>query len=269
MPYSWEQMSRFAIEKPTAEEQAIPDEEGVSHLDTFCGSLLKVLSTVGGGKKCGRSRVDDGAMRLLLEAGLSPADARATFRASARGKDALARKNGHGDDYINRTLRHAMSVTKKGNSVKKAKDDAIELDDGSDWRKEFKSRNELDDGVIEHVVDTLSPEEGITGLGALPATLKTFIMLSWAKAISSGALLWGQFKTRKLRVLYLIPESGDKSFRRRMVKMRIPNTEKFLVRTMSMGKMLSLEDARLRAAVKGRVIFLDTLVRFTERRDEQ
>jgi AAA domain len=215
-----------------------------------------------------RSRQDSAGITAMLRL-ICADDTYATFTASARGTDAMARHQRNYHDYLSRTIQNAqkfLGLEANGEAQESERRDSI---DPADWRKEFKSRNELDDGPIDHVIEQLIPEEGITGLGALPGTLKTFIMMSWAKAISSGALLWGRFKTRKLPILYLIPESGDKNFRRRMVNMHIPNTENFLVRTMSMGKMLSLEDERVHAAVKRRVVFLDTLVRFTEGKDEQ
>lgn len=260
---------------PSYDASDIDLDLGENKIMILSAKIQKRLETIGGGKfGDDESREDLSVITAMLAADISPQDVAATFLASPRGEDARERKPGHLDDYMQRTMRKATADSGNGFSVSII-EDAHRVDEAdveekhSGWRKEFRSRNQLDNREIGFVIERLIPEEGITGLGALPGTLKTYIMMSWAKAITSGAILWGQFKTRKLPVLYLIPESGDRSFRHRMKLLRIPDSEDFLVRTMSMGKMLSLEDGRLLLAVKGRVVFLDTLIRFTEGKDEQ
>jgi hypothetical protein len=93
--------------------------------------------------------------------------------------------------------------------------------------------------------------------------------MSMAKQICTGGYLWGKFKTDQYPVLYVIPEAGDRSFHQRMRLLRLPDSEHFLVRTMSQGKTLPISSTVMQEAARGRVIFLDTLPRFTEGRDEQ
>jgi hypothetical protein len=94
-------------------------------------------------------------------------------------------------------------------------------------------------------------------------------MMSIAKTILTGGKLWGKLFTKQYPVLYVTPENSDAGIIHRIKKLRIPSTERFLWRTMSSGKTLSLSSDIMLTAVKGRVVFLDTLVRFTEGRDEQ
>lgn len=137
------------------------------------------------------------------------------------------------------------------------------------WRGSFRRRSELDSSPMSYVIERLIPEEGVTGIGGLSGHSKTWLMMSMAKTICRGGFLWGQFEVKKQRpVLYLTPEVGDRSFYHRMKLLDIPDTEKFLVRTMTQG-VTSLGNPDVLDAAKGRVVFLDTLVRFTEGKDEQ
>ena len=72
-------------------------------------------------------------------------------------------------------------------------------------------------------------------------------------------------------MIYLIPESGGRAFRRRCEKFEIPNdSELFLCRTVSQGATLPLDDASLLEAVARLkpVVVLDTVIRFSESQDE-
>jgi len=196
----------------------------------------------------------------------------ATFAASPRGQDALTRKNGHFDDYMRRTLAAVRGA--KANELTK-----VTIADRSDfelaasaenWRDYFFTGDELDRTPLEFVVDRLIPEQGITGFGGLSGTAKTYIMMSIAKRILTGGFLWDRFKTNQYKVLYLIPESASGPFYERMVRLRIPtNKESFLVRTLSHGPTLPLSSEVMKGAVKGRVVFLDTLIRFMDGKVEQ
>ncbi|HET9284272.1 MAG TPA: AAA family ATPase [Candidatus Angelobacter sp.] len=137
------------------------------------------------------------------------------------------------------------------------------------WRPHFKTRSQLNQNPLKYVAHRLMPVEGVTGWGGLSGHGKTYLMMSMAKTILTGGLLWGRFRTDQYPVLYLVPESGDSSFHHRMKLLGIPDTPNFLVRTMSQGATLSLASDVMLEAAKGRVIFLDTLPRFTEGRDEQ
>jgi hypothetical protein len=71
------------------------------------------LAQAGGGVHNDASRQDSSVVTHLLRCGLSPSDCYATFAASARGKDAISRKNSHFDDYLQRTIRASLSFLNK------------------------------------------------------------------------------------------------------------------------------------------------------------
>jgi hypothetical protein len=145
-----------------------------------------------------------------------------------------------------------------------------EAADATNWRKFFFTGDELDRTPLDFAVERMIPEQGITGFGGLSGTAKTYIMMSIAKRLLTGGMLWGRFKTNQYKVLYLIPESASSPFYDRMKRMRIPtNTESFLVRTLSNSPTLPLSGEAMRAAVNGRVVFLDTLIRFMDGKVEQ
>jgi RecA-family ATPase len=112
--------------------------------------------------------------------------------------------------------------------------------------------------------------EGITFFGALPTSGKTWLCLSMAKAICTGQKFLGQLAVdESSNVLYLIPESGERSFRQRMESMNLPDDERFLCRTMSDGP-IRLSDRNLLSAIRDLkpIVFLDTAVRFNPSDDE-
>jgi hypothetical protein len=80
------------------------------------------------------------------------------------------------------------------------------------------------------------------------------------------------FSVEKPRqVIYLIPESRDRAFRKRCEAFRIPDDPtKFICRTTSMGATLPLNDPYLMQAVRetNAVVFLDTAARFMKTNDE-
>jgi len=137
----------------------------------------------------------------------------------------------------------------------------------------FRSVGEMDEGDIEQVIDGVL-QEGICFLGATPASGKTLVALSFAKAISTGNPLFGlrQYAVKKPRqVIYLIPESGDHAFRKRCIAFRIPDDKRrFMARTISAGVPLVLSDSSMLEAVSQTkpVVFLDTASRFMKGTDE-
>jgi AAA domain/RepB DNA-primase from phage plasmid len=146
--------------------------------------------------------------------------------------------------------------------------------DVSKWMDQFRSIEEMEDGEIDMVIEGVL-QEGTCFIGATPGDGKTLIGLSLAKAICQGLPLFGlpQFTVKKPRtVIYLIPESRDRAFRRRCEKFRVPKNDKmkFMCRTMSSGVPLELNDPHLLEAVKQTkaVVFLDTAARFMKGGDE-
>ncbi len=151
--------------------------------------------------------------------------------------------------------------------------DAATPVDVSDWRSQFRAIGEMDDGPIVEVIHGVL-QEGICFLGASPSDGKTLVSLSMAKSICTGEPLFGlpQFNVAEPRtVIYLIPESRDRAFRKRCEAFRIPDDKtKFMARTVSLGPTLQLDDPNLLQAVKDTqaVVFLDTAVRFMKGADE-
>ena len=136
------------------------------------------------------------------------------------------------------------------------------------WRALFKSRSEMDAQPMQFIISKFMPE-GVTFLGALSGSGKTWFCLSMAKAITTGQKFLGHFEVPEpANVLYLIPESGERSFRQRMDLMGIPD-ERFLCRTMTDGP-IKLNDPDLIRAVKELrpIVFLDTAIRFSDAENE-
>ena len=131
-----------------------------------------------------------------------------------------------------------------------------------------KSKNELDQGELAFVADRFIQEEGITGIGGPSGMGKTYMMLALAKHISHGTEAWGFLKCKKYPILYLLAEGGDRALLKRLNQLRIDDSEDFLVRTMSQGPTLALNNPGLVELAKGRVVFLDTFPRWLQGREE-
>lgn len=63
------------------------------------------------------SRQDSSVITAMLSSGISPADIYTTFLASPRGKNAAERKNGHLEDYVQRTIRKASSFLNQSTHI--------------------------------------------------------------------------------------------------------------------------------------------------------
>jgi hypothetical protein len=145
--------------------------------------------------------------------------------------------------------------------------------DVSQWRKEFRTVSEMEQGEILMLIDGFL-QEGTVFLGALPGDGKTLVALSIVRALTTGKPLFGnlEFTVKKTYpCLYLIPETGDRGFRGRLLSFQIPDDEnKFLCRTISSGASLPLDSPLLLEAVRQLkpVVFLDTAIRFSKSGDE-
>ena len=131
----------------------------------------------------------------------------------------------------------------------------------------------MEDGPIDEIILGVL-QAGICFLGASPGSGKTLVAIAMAKAICTGEPLFGiaefAVKTPRL-VIYLIPESGDRAFRKRCEAFCMPNDEtKFLTRTYSCGPSMALDDPALLEAARltKPVIILDTAARFMRGSDE-
>jgi hypothetical protein len=144
--------------------------------------------------------------------------------------------------------------------------------DVSNWRSEFRNLSEMEDGDIVMIIDGVL-QEGTCFLGANPGHGKTLVALAFAKAITLGEPLFGipEYMVKKPRnVIYLIPESGDRTFRKRGEAFRLPEDDRFIARTISSGGPLALSDPSLMEAVRQLtpVVILDTASRFLKSNDE-
>jgi 5S rRNA maturation endonuclease (ribonuclease M5) len=136
------------------------------------------------------------------------------------------------------------------------------------WRALFKAKSEMDAGEMKFLIDGFLPE-GVTFFGARSGSGKTWFCLSMAKALTTGEKFLGHFGVQeRVNVVYLIPESGERSFRGRLDSMGISD-ERFLCRTMRDG-LLKLDDPLLLRAIRELkpVVFLDTAIRFSEAESE-
>ncbi|HTC95710.1 MAG TPA: CHC2 zinc finger domain-containing protein [Terriglobales bacterium] len=130
------------------------------------------------------------------------------------------------------------------------------------WRLLFKAPSEMEQGEMKFLIDKFLPE-GVTFIGGLSSVGKTWFALSLAKALTTGRNFLGLYPVPEpVHVIYLIPESGERSFHGRLMRMGI--SDKFLSQTMNSGVPLALDDSDLLAAVRALkpVIVLDTAVRF-------
>lgn len=139
------------------------------------------------------------------------------------------------------------------------------------WRTALKSYEELESGPFEFLIDGFLPH-GITFLGGLPASGKSWFALSIAKALIGGQPFLKKYPVpHPVSVIYLTPETGERAFRSRLEAMRltVPG-ELFLCRTIGSGPTLALNSPELLAAVHALqpVIVLDTAIRFSKADDE-
>src|SRR6266404_407538 len=139
------------------------------------------------------------------------------------------------------------------------------------WRDFFRSVGELEDGDVRMIINDFLPE-GINFVGALSSHGKTLFALSMVKALTTGSYFLGKYQPEEiLPCLYLIPESSGRAFKMRCKAFGIPDDPNlFLCRTISDGVTLLLDDPIVLKAVQEMkpIIFLDTMIRFSESKDE-
>jgi len=139
------------------------------------------------------------------------------------------------------------------------------------WRDHFKTVGQLADGDVRMLLEDFLPE-GINFLGALSGHGKTLFALSMVKSFTTGARFLGKYKPEKIfPVLYLIPESSGRAFKMRCKAFGIPDDpNRFLCRTISDGVTLLLDDPIVLKAVQEMkpIVFLDTMIRFSESKDK-
>jgi AAA domain/Bifunctional DNA primase/polymerase, N-terminal len=186
----------------------------------------------------------------------------------------------YGSDYVDMCEKKAKSACRypvgqaspilllEGNPVGQT---ATATTVATQWRDKFKSVGELEEGEVVMLISGFLPE-GTAFIGGLPGEGKTFFALSITRALTTGKPFLGHFMVPKtVPVIYLIPESGGRAFRKRCEKFEIPDDpDKFLCRTVSEGSTLPLDDTSLLEAIRRLkpVVILDTIIRFSESEDE-
>ncbi len=143
----------------------------------------------------------------------------------------------------------------------------------SDWWKQFRSVDELQgDGNVVWVIQNILPA-GVTVVTAMPKDGKSFLALSFVKAITTGQPWLGRvgFEVPEpMAVLWLAAESGDSGLKIRCQKFKITNDKsRFICRTLTQG-MVGLDDDELEKLVRAMkpYVVLETLVRFGDGEDE-
>jgi hypothetical protein len=160
-----------------------------------------------------------------------------------------------------------MSAANPANAATKPAASAV---DRKEWRKEFRTLAELDQGPVPMLIEHILPAEGVMFIGSLSGVGKTWIALSMVKALRTGKPLLSHYRVPEVvPVAYLVPEMGSRAIRNRIEKLGIPSNEDFLLRTLKEGVM-QLDSPYLEAMVQELkpVLFLDTAIRFTAGAEE-
>jgi len=172
-------------------------------------------------------------------------------------RTSLWRDKSEREDYQRLTIERALNIA--------AQEPPLMLP----WRSVLHTLSQLDPGnVIEYIRGVLP--EGITFIGSLPGVGKTWFCLSMAKALVTGEKLFGVYEvTERAPVVYLTPEVGQKSLRKRAEKLRLPMDEGFWCQTISDGA-LKLDSPAIEDCISELkpVVMLDTAIRFNPSADE-
>lgn len=135
-----------------------------------------------------------------------------------------------------------------------------------EWRRRFRNPQQMDATPLREIILGILPEEGLTTVAGLSGHGKTLLALSMTKALVTGSPFLGKFEVEQpCQVLYLCPEIGEKSLRLRLKAFHLHGCgDELLCHTLSNGDSLSLRDCDVLQAAKGRVVVLDTAIRFIE-----
>ena len=271
MPYSVEEFKRLGLYVPKPEEVDVlntsnGESVGVSLNDlpkTQRDSLRKRLIDACPGKD--QSAVDCGIFRSMFEQGMTRKAAVEAFTSSKRGQSALER---HSSSWIERTVDEAIRFVAKRGDKMKLRRTVIDADESSDWRKEFKSKNQLCRDAPRYVIQNLVPEKALTMITAPSFHGKSWIALHLARAISEGKKIWGfDGPRRPIPFRYHVPEMNESMVRQRMEMLHFSDSDMFLVRAMESGAVWALDDERMLASSRGAVVCLDTTGYFNDADD--
>jgi hypothetical protein len=158
------------------------------------------------------------------------------------------------NDELDNAVTNAREILEK----QRARTKADYLNDGSDWREGCKSFGQLMTKMPTYLIGGLVPEKALTLITAPSFNWKTWIALMLGKAISQGNGVWSfPGPPEVVPCIYHVPEMNEALIRDYMNTLGMTDSENFLVRPMELG-LWHLEDARMLASAKGRVVFLDT-----------
>lgn len=117
MPYQIDDFKRLGIyEEKTGNIECSFEGGKVINVLEVTEKVKELLRTSGGSSNNGdASRQDSSVITSLLNSGLSPADVYSTFADSVRGRDAERRKEGHFEDYMQRTIERAVAFLRSKN----------------------------------------------------------------------------------------------------------------------------------------------------------
>lgn len=135
-----------------------------------------------------------------------------------------------------------------------------------DWRALFHTKEETENTPDpEFLIRDFLQAESVTGIIGPARARKSIVTLNIVHALLTGQPLFGQFEVRNNpeRVVYLCPESGKKALARRIRNMGLTEyVGETLFYTSMNSDPVELNDPRLREAVRGSVLFIDTAIRF-------
>jgi len=72
---------------------------------------------------------------------------------------------------------------------------------------------------VEYIVDKLIPQGGITILGGAPGAFKSFLSLHLAMHGSLGRKMFDHLETKKIKVLYVDEENGERTLKNRLTQL--------------------------------------------------
>jgi hypothetical protein len=163
-------------------------------------------------------------------------------------------------------FQQCTDILATGKTTEEIKDALFDID------KEFPPLGGLEGGGVRLIFEGFM-SAGTNFFGSLSGAGKTFVGLSCSKALTTGAPLFGIFKTVEVMpVIYMIPETYASAFKQRAEWFGIPDNRKlFRARTITQGPAIALDDPRLLEAIEymhdgGRyphvMVIIDTLIRF-------
>lgn len=128
----------------------------------------------------------------------------------------------------------------------------------ANWRSECKDFGQLTTELPRFLADGLFPEACITAITGHSFNSKSWFALQSGWQISQGEPVFGYFNVpKRVKVIYHCPEMHEAQLRYYASVIGVKQCEEFLFRSMESG-IWQLDDARMLASAKDRLVFLDT-----------